>query len=82
MSAEIKNITDLIPNTATQTNQLADKAFVSSSIATSTATFKGTYTNIEDFPTSGVDENDYLYYDTFDEVGNRQFNRYKYSGSA
>ena len=39
---DLTPITEVIPNAATSTNQLADKAFVNSSIATSTATFRGT----------------------------------------
>lgn len=37
-----------IPTQATATNQLADKEFVNSSIATATATFRGTYNLISD----------------------------------
>lgn len=36
-------IAQLIPNEASSSNKLADKAFVNSSIATNTATFRGTY---------------------------------------
>lgn len=35
--------TKFVPSAATASNQLADKAFVNSSIATATATFRGTY---------------------------------------
>ena len=38
----LQPIKDVIPLTATAINQLADKNFVNSSIATSTATFRGT----------------------------------------
>lgn len=41
-------IEELIPVQATQQNQLADKDFVNSSIATSTATFRGTYNVVTD----------------------------------
>lgn len=44
---EISEIETLIPTSATSTNQLADKSFVNSSIASATATFKGTY-DVED----------------------------------
>ena len=40
---KLSNITSLIPSQASAQNQLADKAFVNSSIATATATFRGTY---------------------------------------
>lgn len=68
----------LIPNQATNENQLADKDFVNSSISTATATFRGTYTSKLDFPLI-ADENDYIWYDTTDEIGNRKFDKYKYS---
>lgn len=44
----IEDIEDLIPAQATSLNQLADKAFVNSSIATATATFKGTWNLVID----------------------------------
>jgi lysophospholipase L1-like esterase len=45
---KIANITALIPLQASTSNQLADKAFVSSSVATATATFRGTYNVVTD----------------------------------
>lgn len=42
------DIYPLVPAQATPTNQLADKDFVNSSIATSTATFRGTYNIVTD----------------------------------
>lgn len=41
-------IAELVPNQASANNQLADKNFVNSSIATSTATFRGTYNVVTD----------------------------------
>lgn len=38
----------LIPSAASELNKLADKSFVNSSIAASTATFRGTYNLVED----------------------------------
>ena len=46
--ARIADVTALIPAQASTTNQLADKAFVNSSIATATATFRGTYNLVSD----------------------------------
>lgn len=43
-----KKIAELVPAQANSSNQLADKAFVNSSIATATATFRGTYNVITD----------------------------------
>ena len=45
---KIANITALIPLQASTSNQLADKAFVTSSVATATATFRGTYNVVTD----------------------------------
>jgi hypothetical protein len=45
---KIANITALIPSQASAQNQLADKAFVNSSVATATATFRGTYNLVTD----------------------------------
>lgn len=42
------DVSPLVPAQATPTNQLADKDFVNSSIATSTATFRGTYNVVTD----------------------------------
>lgn len=39
---------DLVPTQATPSNQLADKAFVNSSIATATATYRGSYNLVSD----------------------------------
>lgn len=46
IQTQFDNITDLIPSQATTTNQLADKDFVNSSIATNTANFIGTYATV------------------------------------
>lgn len=80
---------DMIPSQASASNQLADKAFVNSSIATSTATFRGTSAaglTEAQFLTwaNGLthDENDYVYWNTVDSVGNVVFKRYKYSGNS
>ena len=43
-----KVIAELVPAQATSSNQLADKNFVNSSVATATATFRGTYNLITD----------------------------------
>lgn len=43
VASDVSDIQDLIPTQATSVNQLADKDFVNSSIATNTANFLGTY---------------------------------------
>ena len=85
----IVNINSKIPSAASSSNQLADKAFVNSSIATSTANFRGTSaTGLTEaqFLTWANDlthdENDYVYWNTVDLVGNVVFKRYKYSGNS
>lgn len=45
---DIADIESLIPNQASASNQLADKSFVNSSIATNTATFRGSYNLVSD----------------------------------
>lgn len=47
-STDIGTIESKIPSQASAQNQLADKAFVNSSIATNTATFRGTYNLVSD----------------------------------
>ena len=47
-STAIEAILLLIPSAASSLNQLADKAFVNSSIATASATFRGTYNLVSD----------------------------------
>lgn len=46
VNSAITNINVLIPSEATANNQLADKDFVNSSIATNTANFLGTFANL------------------------------------
>ena len=69
----------LIPAQATSSNQLADKQFVNSSIATSTAEFKGTFNSLSELEAvTGADVNDYGYVVTTDAAGNTVYKRYKY----
>jgi len=76
------SITKLIPTEATETNKLADKDFVNSSISTATATFKGTFASTTALPTTDVDNNDYAFVTSTDTAGNTLYNRYKYDGDA
>lgn len=75
----INSITTLIPNTATVENQLTDKNFVNSSIATATAEFRGTVENIEDLNNVIANINDYAFYKHTDANGNTVFDRYKFN---
>ena len=84
----INAIAAKIPAAASASNQLADKDFVNSSIATSTATFRGTSApglNQSQFLAwaNGLthDLNDYVYWNTVDSVGNTLYKRYKFDGT-
>jgi hypothetical protein len=81
---KITAIESKIPASASSTNQLADKNFVNSSIATNTAYFIGTFDSIEDLNNySGtLTNNDYAFVIGQDENGNTVYNRYKYNGST
>ena len=76
----INQINALIPNQATSSNQLADKNFVNSSIATNTANFLGTYTSMADIEAiQNPTNNDYVFLVTTYTAGNSLYQRYKYS---
>lgn len=47
-ASDVSAIEAKIPSAASSSNQLADKAFVNSSISTATATFRGTYNLVSD----------------------------------
>ena len=73
-------ITAKIPSTASSTNQLADKNFVNSSIATNTANFLGTYSTLAEIEAiPNPTNNDYAFLETADASGNNVYDRYKYS---
>lgn len=82
LTGRIGDIRDLIPSAASASNQLADKAFVNSSIATATAEFRGTYNSLAELQAVSADENDYGYVRTTDAAGNTVYKRYKYSGGS
>ena len=78
---DITEIEDKIPSQASSNNQLADKAFVNSSIATNTANFIGTFNSVADLEAySGtLTNNDYAFVVTTDTAGNTVYDRYKYT---
>ena len=84
ITEDISNIQDLIPTQATKTNQLADKSFVNSSIATSTADFIGTFNSLEDLENyqGTITNNDYAFVIVTDDAGNTLYNRYKYTDAT
>lgn len=76
-------ILDLIPSTASSSNQLADKDFVNSSIETATATFRGTFTVLADLLATTGDKNDYAYLKTLDPTsGIYSFDKYTYGANG
>lgn len=78
------SIRALIPDQASSSNQLADKAFVNSSISTNTANFKGTFESSSQLPTTSLTNNDYAFIKVMDSVTGlvKQYDRYKWNGSA
>lgn len=82
-SGEITTINEKIPAQATAQNQLADKDFVNSSVATNTANFVGTFNTIEELEAvQNPTNNDYGFVIGTDQAGNTVYNRYKFNGSA
>lgn len=76
------DLVQIIPNQASPTNQLADKNFVNSSIATSTAKFMGTFNSLQELEAvQGADDNDYGFVVSKDSAGNTLYSRYKYNGT-
>lgn len=87
-AGDIDTIEGKIPAAASNSNQLADKAFVNSSISTNTATFRGTsaagLTEAQFLAwANGLthDKEDYVFWNTTDAAGTVQYKRYKYNGS-
>jgi hypothetical protein len=78
LTSGISAINAKIPSAATSTNQLADKAFVNSSISTATAAFAGTVTSLAALKALEGDLNDYAFYSYTDTAGNTVYARYKY----
>ena len=74
----VEGIEEKIPTQASASNQLADKDFVNSSIATNTAEFKGTHNSLEELEKQTADANDYGFVVSKDEAGNTVYKRYKY----
>lgn len=75
----VNAIQALIPATASADNQLADKDFVNSSIATATAEFKGSFTSLDELKATSGNLNDYAFYLHKDSVGNSIVDRYKWT---
>jgi hypothetical protein len=84
INSRVTTIESEIPAQASSSNQLADKNFVNSSIATNTATFIGTFNSMAELEAySGQkDDNDYAFVVSTDAAGNTVYNRYKWNGTA
>jgi hypothetical protein len=84
LEARVTTIEGDIPAQASSSNQLADKNFVNSSIATNTANFIGTFNSVAELEAySGQkDDNDYAFVVATDSAGNTLYNRYKWNGTA
>lgn len=86
--AALTPITDLIPEQATPQNQLADKNFVNSSVATNTANYISDngqpFQSLADLEAySGVlTNNDYAFVVGTDAAGNTTYTRYKYNATT
>lgn len=79
---KVESIEALIPTQATEQNQLADKGFVNSSIATATADFKGTVNSVAALNNITANNNDYAFVVATDSDGNTVYKRYKYDGNV
>ena len=80
LQGSVSTINSKIPSTASAQNQLADKNFVNSSIATNTANFLGTYSTLAEIEAiPNPTNNDYAFLETADTSGNNVYDRYKYS---
>lgn len=77
-------IKSYIPDETSESNQLADKNFVNSSISTATAYFRGTFNSVAELEAYSGEKtlNDYAFVVGSDSAGNVVYNRYKYNGSA
>lgn len=81
LGTRVASIEDKIPAQASSENKLADKDFVNSSIATSTATFRGTFETLEALKAAQADKNDYAFWVHKDEDGNTCYDKYTYTGT-
>lgn len=83
LESDVSAIQAVIPAQASASNQLADKSFVNSSIATNTANFIGTFNSVAELEAySGtLTNNDYAFVQTTDTAGNTLYDRYKWNGS-
>ena len=80
---DIDAIEAKIPSAASASNQLADKNFVNSSIATNTANFVGTFNSLSELQAvQNPTNNDYGFVIETDTHGNEYYDRYKYAAAS
>lgn len=79
-AARLSEIEGVIPGQATAQNQLADKDYVNTAIATAEADFKGTFASLAELQATDANKNDYGYVVSTDSAGNPTYNRYKFDG--
>lgn len=80
---DIDAIEAKIPSAASASNQLADKNFVNSSIATNTANFVGTFNSLAELQAvQNPTNNDYGFVIETDAQGNEYYDRYKYAAAS
>lgn len=88
LNEDVSAIEEKIPNQASAQNQLADKAFVNSSVATDTANYISNngqpFNSLAELEAySGtLTNNDYAFVVGTDQAGNTTYTRYKYVASA
>lgn len=82
-ASEVADIESKIPNAASAQNQLADKNFVNSSIATNTANFIGTFSSVEELEAySGtLTNNDYAFVTEVTAGQVTAYERWKYNAT-
>lgn len=93
LESDVDGLEELVPAQATTQNQLADKAFVNSSVQTATANFRGNWATWADVPTDASQYpqdyagsrtptvNDYLVVQDVVVSGKEGTWRYKYTGT-
>lgn len=83
-AAAVAAVEAKIPAQASEENQLADKSFVNSSVATNTANFIGTFDSVDALNaySGSKTNNDYAFVQSKDAAGNTLFTRYKWNGTA
>lgn len=88
LSGRVSNIEEVIPSAATVDNQLADKSFVNSSVATNTGSYisdnGSPFASLADLEAYSGDlaNNDYAFVLGTDQQGNVTYTRYKYVAST